>query len=115
MSEPDVPAGGTVPKAGVLVFMQWRSELRDNMRSLLSAMMSPAALGSCCRDLTAIDSVLEVRARINPSVLKLLLSECSITDKDRHQDPCQQGFQDVPSFTLTAFLTHNNLNNLQYN
>lgn len=49
------------------------------MRSPLSVMMSPAALGSADSDLTVIDSILEVRARTNPFVLKLLLSECSIT------------------------------------
>lgn len=85
------------------------------MHSPLSAMTSPAALGSCCSDLTAmmIDGILEVQARINAFVLKWLVSRVFYhSDKERNRDPRQQGFQEVPSFTLTAFLTHNNLCNI---
>jgi hypothetical protein len=102
------------PRQRIPGLMQLGSELRNSMYSPLSAMTSPAALGSCCSDLTAmIDGILEVQARINAFVLKLLLSRVFYhSDKEGNRDPCQQGFQEVPSFTLTAFLTHNNLCNI---
>lgn len=60
IGRPNVTTYGTVPKAGILDRIKVRSELRNRMHSLLSAVMYPAAPGSCCNDFITIDCILEV-------------------------------------------------------